>query len=108
MARYRALQDMWLGISFPYVTAGDILQDGPGGNIPSNWVPNGAVDPIDGPALTAFWNAGPQFCGLINSRWSYIGPPTTFWKPVPGTASPNKLYSLTGLGASLPPAWGGS
>ena len=46
MATYRALQDMWLGGNWPYVQAGAMLTDGAGGNIPKNWVPPAAVDPI--------------------------------------------------------------
>ncbi len=99
MATYRALQDMWLGGNWPYVTAGTILTDGPGGNLPNGWVPNGAVDPLDTAAVNAFWAAGPQIPGLIRSQWTFIAPPVTYWVP---TGTPGlRQYKLTGPGAAL-------
>lgn len=65
MPTYRALSDIDLGIRFPYVQAGTILSDGPGGNIPNNWTPPGCVEPLDSLAVTAFWNAGFQPSGPI-------------------------------------------
>jgi hypothetical protein len=103
MATYRALADISFGSSWPYAQAGTILVDGPGGNIPNNWVPPGCVDPLDGLALAAFYAAGPQMPGKVQQQWTGIGvsPPTTKWVPVGPNAGPG-LYQLTGLGAGLP------
>jgi hypothetical protein len=105
LATYRALADIDLGIRFPYVQAGTILVDGPGGNIPNGWIPT-ACEPLDGPALTAYYNAGPQFSPVLQ-HWTGLNvvPPVTFWKFVSGS-NPNRLYGLTGLGGALPPVLG--
>jgi hypothetical protein len=119
MPRYLALQDIDLGIRFPYVQAGTILFDGPGGNIPNNWTPpSGAVDPLDAASTLVVWTAANNSAatgsfspgGLSRQQWSGIpvNPPVTFFRPVPGTASPTRLYQMTGLGAALPPILGGS
>jgi hypothetical protein len=110
MARYRALADIDLGIKFPYVQAGTILFDGPGGNIPNNWLPPPCAEPLDAAATTAYWNAGPGPTGPIVPHWVGLNvpPPVTWWKKVPGTSNPNVTYQLQGLGAALPPVYGGS
>lgn len=103
MAQYRALADIDLGIKFPYVQAGTILIDGPGGNIPNNWRPPFCVEPLDGPALTAFYANGPGPSGPILNHWTGLNvpPPITFWKFVSAN-----LYQLQGLGSAMPPVLG--
>lgn len=106
MARYRALADIDLGIRFPYVQAGTILTDqGPTANIPTGWIPT-ACEPLDAPALAAYYVAGPQFGPVLN-HWVGLNvpPPATFWKFVSG-ANPNRIFQLQGLGAALPPVQG--
>jgi hypothetical protein len=91
MAQYRALQDCYLAGA--YYLAGDTI------TLSNNFIPPGAVDPLDAPAVTAFFNAGPQLCGLIRPQWSgqVVGPPVTRWVPGPGAYQ----WSLTGLGAGM-------
>jgi len=108
MATYRALQDIDLGKNWGQVQAGTILTDqGPVPNIPANWSPPAAVDPLDGPAVTAFWNAGVQLLGLVRQQWNGINvaPPVTFWKvdPTAGPGNPYRQFVLAGpLGAGMP------
>lgn len=108
MARYRALQDIDLGGNWPQVQAGTILTDQPPvPNIPVGWSPPAAAEPLDGPALTAFYNAGVQFVGLIRSQWNGINivPPVTFWKvdPTAAPGNPYRQFVLAGpLAAGLP------
>jgi hypothetical protein len=92
MAQYRALQDIWDGTQI--ILAGTTF------TIADNWVPPAAVDPLDAPAVTAFFAAGPQICGLIRAQWAnqFVGPPQTKWVE----ANPAlQLFKLTGLGAGL-------
>jgi hypothetical protein len=104
MSTYRALGDIDLGIHFPYVQAGTILIDGPGGNIPNNWVPPPCVEPLDAPSLAAYYAAGPGPTGPIVNHWVGLSvvPPLTAWVPVVGSSNPTRLYSLSGLGLGLP------
>jgi hypothetical protein len=96
MAQYRALQDCYLAGA--YVNAGDIV------TLPNTIIPPAAVDPLDTPAVNAFFAAGPQLCGLIRQQWStIIAPPVTRWIPGPGA----NQWQLTGLGAALGPTSGG-
>ena len=104
MATYRALADISLGSGWPYAQAGTILVDGPGGNIPNGWVPPGCVDPLDGPAVGAFYAAGPQMPGRVISQWSGLSvpPPATRWIAVGQQGQPG-MYLLSGLGVGLAP-----
>jgi hypothetical protein len=111
MSQYRFLSDHWIGGQYYPAGTTASTADVIGGSLPVGWVPSGAVDPIDAPALAAFFNAGPQ--GPLNPvRTQFTGidvvPPITAWKPVAGTATPTRTYRLTGLGAALPPVFGGS
>jgi hypothetical protein len=105
LSQYRFLSDHSIGGQ--YYPAGTIAStaDVIGGTLPVGWTPSGSVDPLDSPAVTAMWTAGPQ--GPLNPiRTQFTGidvvPAITAWKPVPGTSNPNRLYALTGLGAALP------
>jgi hypothetical protein len=91
MAQYRALQDCYIGGA--YITAGDTV------TLPNNFIPPGALDPLDSAAVTAFFNAGPQICGLMRPQWStqVVVPPVTRWVPGPGLGQ----VQLTGLGAGM-------
>lgn len=99
MATYRALQDISLGASWPYITAGQILTDtGPKPNIPKGWRPPGGVDPLDQEAVLAFHAMGPQLPGMVR-----VARGVTRWEPRPNPTHPRaREYVLTGLGAGLP------
>jgi hypothetical protein len=104
LSQYRFLSDHWIGGQ--YYPAGTVASTADvGGTLPVGWQPSGAVDPTDVAALTAFYAAGPQ--GPLNPvRAQFTGinvnPPTTRWLPVAGTANPNRLFTLSGLGVGLP------
>jgi hypothetical protein len=91
MAQYRALQDCYFGGA--YITAGDTV------TLPNSFVPPGALDPLDSAAVTAFFNAGPQLCGLIRAQWAtqFVAPPVTRWVSGPGS----NQVQLTGLGSGM-------
>jgi len=77
-----------------------------GGSLPLNWIPTPAADPLDPSAVAAFWSAGPWVESQIDL---FVAPPATYFAPVPGTATPNRLYALTGpLGVGFPSKLGGS
>jgi hypothetical protein len=96
MATYRFLTDHMLP-GGAYVHAGTTL------TMPDDWVPSGAVDPLDTAAVKAFHAAGPQTVPLIRGQWSdvFVAAPVTYWKATPGTN--HTQWELTGtLGAGLP------
>jgi hypothetical protein len=101
MAAYRFLQDASVG-QF-YYPAGTIASTADvGGTLPVGWPPNGAVDPLDATAVTAFYALGPQPLGLVRPQWvgQPVTPPITRWV---ATILPHATsYSLSGLGAGLP------
>jgi hypothetical protein len=103
MSTYRWLQD-GVGPSGHYFHAGDIVSTSDvGGLLPANWVPPGAVEPLDNSAVAAFYAAGPQFTPLVRQQWSGVpvSPPATYWRAIPNT-NPT-MWQLTGLGSGLPP-----
>jgi hypothetical protein len=93
MATYRLLNDFYSGGVYSY--AGDII------TTPDNFIPSAAMDPLDTPAVNAFWRAGPQITPLVRQQWSTVAvnPPVTAWRQLPG----GNRWQLTGLGSSLPP-----
>jgi hypothetical protein len=107
VSQYRMLSDH--SIRGQYYQAGDIASTADvGGTLPTGWVPSNNVDPLDTPAVTAFWTAGFQPLGPVLNHWSFVtvAPPITAWIAVAGTASPTRRYSLSGLGVNLPPVLG--
>jgi hypothetical protein len=107
MAVYRLLVDHFVKNAF--LPAGTIVSDtGPGAQLPPAWVPTPGTDPLDADATQKFWLAGPGSPGPFRTQFTgiNIGVPTTWWKPVPGTASPTRMFQLTGLGSTLPPVLG--
>ena len=109
MSAYRFLSDH--SIAGQYYPAGTVASTADaGGSLPVGWRPSGSVDPVDAPALAAFYAAGPQFPGNpIRTQFTGINVPrpATVWLPVPGSATPpTKMYSLSGLGAALAPVSG--
>ena len=98
MSSYRTLAPLYVGTS--YIEAGTTLSTiDVGGSLPTNWIPPGAVEPLDVAATNAFYAAGPQPAGLIRPQWSTIpvNVPATYWKQT------GRTWTLTGLGANLPP-----
>ena len=100
MSTYRFLADHYTDGGF--VQAGSIASTADvGGILPSDFKPTGACDPLDQPALAAFYAMGPQVGWPIRQQWAGIGvsPAVTRWV----LADPNsRAYVLTGLGAGLP------
>jgi hypothetical protein len=101
--QYRLLKDHWIqfnSISGEYYLAGTIVVEGV--DIPFGWVPTLDVEPLNGRALTAYYNAGPRgWLGVIRNQFVGIDvpPPVTYWSRVPG----GDYYILTGLGTGLAP-----
>jgi hypothetical protein len=100
MAQYRTLVDVYVGGQ--HILAGTTL------TMADNWVPSAAFDPLDTPALNAFYAVGPQATPLVRQQWTtqFVAPAVTYWKPtslpaVPG-ASGLTSWQLMGLGAGLP------
>ena len=90
MARYRFLADA------PDIPAGTVVE------MADDWVPHGNCEPLDAAAIQAYWDAGPQPCGLVRAQWSHqvVAPPSVYWRCVdPAT----NAYQLTGQGAALGP-----
>lgn len=116
MSQYRLLTDHYI--------ANQILQGGTiqstadvGGLLPVGWIPTPNVDPLDTPAVNAFYAQGPQFTGLVRSVLVGIPvvPPVTYWKELVdtpwskgfstafGPRTGSHLWSLTGLGSAMAP-----
>jgi|SRR5215472_4060384 len=111
-AQYIVLQPHWINNIYYDVgqTIAETSNDGPG-QVPVGWIPTLAVDPINSFAVTAFYNAGPRgisyedLAQWANSQWANVSPSPvytakTFW------VKHGNQYSLTGLGAGLPPITG--
>jgi hypothetical protein len=108
MSMYRMLSDHWVGTQ--YYPAGTVASTADaGGTLPVGWRPSGAVDPLDQPAVNQFYAQGPQATPLVRAQWSTVpvNLPVTYWRGVPQPAVPGAKdltsWSLTGLGANLPP-----
>jgi hypothetical protein len=97
MAQYRFLADCFVGQS--HILAGTTV------SMADDWVPHGNCEPIDAAAIRAFWNAGPQLCGVVRPQWSnqVVTLPSCHWQCVNPV---NSMYQLTGAGASLGPKHG--
>jgi hypothetical protein len=97
LSTYRFLQDASVGQI--YYQAGTVASTADvGGTLPVGWVPPAAVDPLDAPAATAFFNAGPQLLSSVRTQWTTlpVALPLTYW-----VSAGNDLWQLTGLGAGL-------
>jgi hypothetical protein len=120
MSTWKFLQDHFIGGRYYQAGETAFTADIPGGSLPAGWPGSANAEPMDAPAVNAFWalantsgllgTGGWSPVGLVRQQWSGIpvNPPITYFKPVPGSASPNRLYQMTGLGAGLPPILGGS
>jgi hypothetical protein len=100
MSSYRFLQDAYIGgLYFPAGSTAATADAG--GLLPTAWIPGPFVDPLDTPAVNAFYAAGPQRAA---KQWGGTngapGPkPATYWLASPQGANPSvMLWSLTGLG----------
>jgi hypothetical protein len=106
MSQYRFLQDHSVG--GVYYQAGTSASTADvGGSLPVNWQPTGASEPLDAPAVAAFYAMGPQLGALIRQQWVGlpVAKPVTYWIPNPNPTFPGnsaREYVLTGLGAGLP------
>lgn len=107
MSRYLMLEDHY--INGQYLSAGTQQSTvDVGGLLPTGWVPTPNVDPLDTPAVAAFYAAGPARSGPLYAR------PVTYWVNlplsdfVPGDFSPADFFTinignswgLTGLGTN--------
>jgi hypothetical protein len=105
MSAYRFLQDH--SISGAYYQAGTVASTADvGGTLPVNFQPTGACEPLDAPAVAAFYAMGPQLRALIRQQWVGlpVAKPVTYWIPNPTPTQPGnsaREYVLTGLGAGL-------
>ena len=101
MSTYRFLADHYTEAGF--VQAGSVASTADvGGILPTGWQPTGAVDPLDAPAVAAFYAMGPQVGWPIRQQWAGIGvsPAVTRWI----SSNPDsREFVLTGLGAGLAP-----
>jgi hypothetical protein len=105
MAIYKLVSSIVVNIANGTVlTAGQTVTDtGPGAQLPPNYTPNGCCDPQDIDGVNKCWAAGP----IAPTIDAFVPPPVTYWAAVAGSASPNRLYKLTGaLAAGLGPRVG--
>jgi hypothetical protein len=95
LARYRFLEAHYIA-GARVIPAGVVETTvDEGGILPTSFVPDGACEPMDRTAIEAFYRAGPAHCRIHPT----VNVPTTYWLLNPAT----KEWSLTGLGADLPP-----
>jgi hypothetical protein len=103
MSRYRMLSPH--SVNNYYFPAGAVVSTADvvsGPALPIGFVPDGSCEPLDTPALTAFYAAGiqpwiPQFGSLS----FLVAPPITFWRVVSQIGGGCALWQLTGLGSAL-------
>jgi hypothetical protein len=93
MSQYRFMSAHFIGNRF--YAAGEVAstRDVVGGSLPLNWIPTPASEPLDANATVAFYAAGPWPGSQIDL---FVAPPATYWLAVPGTATPDRRYALTG------------
>jgi hypothetical protein len=91
MGKWRLLSDHYMQNGM--IAAGEVVE------MPADWRPSNAVEPLDAEAVDAFYAAGPQVVPLVSERWNVVTQPTTYWRQLPG----GRQWALTGLGALLPP-----
>jgi hypothetical protein len=77
MARYVFMQ--------PAFIDGRLYESGEHATLRDDWIPGPYVDPIDGAAIKAFWEAGVQLAPLQQQRWTFS--PITrhariFWRQI--------------------------
>jgi hypothetical protein len=103
LGQYRLLEPHYFAAS-GWRPAGAIVIEG--ADVPIGWVPTLAVDPLNNPAVNAFYNAGPRSNAYEDlNMWARGTPqdgpmilsPVTFW------IQSGNAYSLTGLGSGFPP-----
>jgi hypothetical protein len=103
MARYRLMSAVVVNIAGgKWIPPGTIVTEGV--EVPLPFLPNGACEPLDADATNKFWAAGPFQLAID----PFVAAPATYFAPVAGTASPNRIYQLLGLGLALPAKLGGS
>lgn len=98
-AQYRLITPHTIGATF--YDQDTIVTEG--FELPINWVPSLAVDPLNSPAVDAFYAAGPRSVRLPDEfAWQrrVMTAPITYWLLTP----PNK-YTLTGLGVAKAPIY---
>ena len=66
------------------------------GTLPVNFQPTGACEPLDAPAVAAFYAMGPQLRALIRQQWAGIpvgARPVTYWVANPNPTQPGNTGS---------------
>lgn len=96
MALYRLLAAH--SINGMYFEAGSIAETADlGGQLPADWVPSPNCEPLDTPAVNAFYAAGPSGRG---------GGGQTYWLASSVPDNPSVMaWTLTGLGLGMPPVF---
>jgi hypothetical protein len=71
MSAYRFLQDAYIGTQYFQAGTTASTADVAGGTLPIGWKPGVCVDPLDTPAVNAFYAIGPQTAPiLVRQQWS--------------------------------------
>jgi hypothetical protein len=102
LSTYRLLKDHY--VNNVYFSAGTTQSTADvGGLLPTGWQPTLDVDPLDTPAVNAFYAMRPGYPELIQQQFQTqsVSPPVTYWVGTP-TGDVTR-WSLTGLGADLSP-----
>lgn len=102
MAQYRLLADHY--INNQTLVAGTVVTTGV--EVPSNFLPNANCEPLDTPAIQAFFDLGPDYFN-VSSNLGVVrggGASSVHWQLIGRSSSPKSdIYQLTGAGASLGP-----
>src|SRR5262249_61316798 len=80
----------------PHFLNDRVYQPGEIADLPSDFVPNGGMEPLDATAALAFYRAGPQ-----PTPSTKVKPPETRWQSVPISGTNLRRYSLTGVGSEF-------
>jgi hypothetical protein len=105
MSRYRFMSAHFIGNRLYAAREVASTADVIAGSLPLNWPPTPASEPLDAPAVAAFYAAGPWPESQIDL---FQAPPATYWSRVSGT-NPFVFYGLTGpLGVGFAAKLGGS
>jgi hypothetical protein len=80
MSTYRFIQDAYVGTQYFYAGTTASTAD-VGGQLPAGWIPGPCVDPLDTPAINAFYAAGPYATPLARTQWVNlpVTVPAVYW-----------------------------
>lgn len=90
----------WYRLLTPHHQDGQLLPALSEVTRPAGFVPTLHMEPLDGEAIRAYWDAGPR---PSTPPQRLATKPKIYWQPIPNVGGSIAFYQLTGAGAALGP-----